>query len=268
MAVSRRDQMLFIRPGGEVVCVEPVDVGWLSATLGRALQPVGGRELLRGASAEQARTLGQLLAEGVLHQAGPPARAAKPVKKPCRHLVLGVSGAVSAMHTPSFLLPLLFQLCERIDVILTDASTHFLAPEALAYLGVGVWQDAYAPNERANVPHVHLARAAEVVLVAPASASTLARLASGACSDLLSLVVAATDAPVVVAPSMNSGMWRKPAVARNVAQLREDGVFVVEPGAGLEVSEGAAARPELGGMGVHPQNVLELVASVLALSRG
>ena len=75
----------------------------------------------------------------------------------------------------------------------------------------------------------------------------LHKLASGACSDLVSLIVAATKAPVVVAPSMNPEMWTHPAIQRNVAQLRADGVWVIEPGLGFEVGQRDA-------IGVGPAN--------------
>jgi phosphopantothenoylcysteine decarboxylase / phosphopantothenate---cysteine ligase len=269
--LSGRNSVHLCWPDGAVVAVEPVDAQWLSAALGRALLPTSGRDLLHLATREQAHALGALLEAGALIEAGSgrPGRAPSPAsrRRPCKKLVLAVSGAAQAMHTPALAVALLREVCERLEVVLTAASTHFVSPEALRFLGAGVWTDAYAPTASANVPHVHLAQSAELVLVAPASASTLSRLATGACSDLLSLVVAATEAPVVVAPSMNAVMWRKPAVARNVAQLREDGVRVVEPGRGQEISAGADAAQELGGMGLYPENLLAALGTVLALAR-
>ena len=93
-----------------------------------------------------------------------------------------------------------------------------------------------ARGRKYDVWHVHLASRAEIIAVIPASAHALQRLATGACSDLLSLTVAATKAPVVLFPAMNANMWRHRAIARNVAQLRADGCYVVEPGPGFEVS--------------------------------
>ncbi len=263
--LSGRQSVHLCWPDGVVVAVEPVDARWLAGALGRAVLPIRGRELLRGASRDQARALGALLDAGALLPA--PGAARGRARRPCRRMTLAVSGAVNAIHTPALALALLQGFCDRLDVVLTPASTHFVTAEALRYVGAQVWTDPYLAAGGVTVPHVHLAQTAELVLVAPASASTLQRLAAGACSDLLSLVVAATEAPVVVAPSMNVAMWRKPAVARNVAQLREDGVWVLEPGRGLEVSAGAAAEPELGGMGLHPENLTAALGTLLALAR-
>src|SRR3989442_15074440 len=93
---------------------------------------------------------------------------------------------------------------------------------------------------------MHLAKRAELVLVLPATARTLFRLAHGVCDDLLSLVVCATEAPVVVVPSMNPVMWRNPAVQRNVDLLRRGGRFIVEPGPGWEVAGGKRAAGRAG----------------------
>src|SRR5207249_11528339 len=97
------------------------------------------------------------------------------------------------------------------------------------YYGLPVWVDRFEARDGVNVPHMWLASRADVILIA-ATAHTIHRLATGACSDLLSLVVAATRAPIVIAPSMNPLMASQPAVARNSGQLRRVGYYVAEPG--------------------------------------
>lgn len=266
-ALSRRDGVLFCRPDGRVLAVEPVDVGWLSGALEKAALPVSGKILLEGADEAQARTLAMLVAGRVLVEAPAPGAAAHQDRKPCRHLVMGISGAVQAIHAPTIVLPLFYHFCERMDLVFTEASKRFVVPEVFGYFGIGVWTDGFASRGSTRVPHMDLARSAELVLVAPASAATIHRLATGACSDLLSLVVSATDAPVVVAPAMNGAMWRKGAIRRNVARLREDGVSVVEPSTGIEVSSGAEAVPEPGGMGLSAANLLPTLTAVLATAR-
>ncbi|MGQ0507934.1 MAG: flavoprotein [Myxococcaceae bacterium] len=264
--LSRGEQVICCRANGELVEISPVDVEWLAAALAKAVLPVPGKALAQGASAEQTRTLSALLDQGVIVPAQKPRPRTKPTK-PCRHLVLGISGAVQAIHASTLALPLLYGFCDRLDIILTDAARKFVVPEALAYFGMGVWTDAHTSVGEAKVPHVELANSAELVLIAPASAHAVSRLAAGACSDLLSLVVAATEAPVVIAPAMNATMWCKPAIARNVARLRADGFFVVEPSTGLETSSGANPAPELGGMGLTPQTLIPALLTALSLSR-
>jgi 3-polyprenyl-4-hydroxybenzoate decarboxylase len=267
-ALSREKSVVFALPQGQVVVVQPIDVLWLSEVLERSALPISGAELLRDASPEEERVLHHLVARGILAEATqdyPPAPSGPAGEKVCGRLLVGISGAVQAIHTPAFVLPLLHHFCERMDLIFTDAAAKFVVPEAFEYFGIGVWKDPF--EKGGQVPHMELARSADLVLIAPASAATLHRLASGACSDLLSLVVAATEAPVVVAPAMNGAMWRKPAIRRNVAQLRKDGVIVVEPSVGFEVSSQDPLKLEQGGMGLSPANVVSALTSVLALSR-
>jgi phosphopantothenoylcysteine synthetase/decarboxylase len=116
-----------------------------------------------------------------------------------------------------------------------------------------------------NVPHIALATRADIVLVAPASAHTIHRLASGSCSDLLSLTVAATRAPVVVVPAMNSAMLSCRAVERNIARLKSDGFYVVEPGLGFEVSNTSDGNLGFCGAAVNERNVAMVLRGVLNL---
>jgi phosphopantothenoylcysteine decarboxylase/phosphopantothenate--cysteine ligase len=188
-------------------------------------------------------------------------------RKPCRHLVVGVTGAIQAAQVPSSIRELHDRLSEHTEVVLTDAATRFVTAAAFESLGFRTWIDAHTPRDGINVPHMHLAASAELVVIVPASAHTLHKLATGACSDLLSLVVAATKAPVVLVPSMNSAMWENSAIRRNVVQLRQDGLFVVEPGLGLAASHREAARPVLGGPGAFGADLVRLLAVILELQR-
>jgi len=113
----------------------------------------------------------------------------------------------------------------------------------------------------------HLAEVAELVLVLPASANAVFRLAHGTCSDLLSLVVAGTRAPVVLAPSMSAAMWNHPAVRRNVARLRDDGAFVIEPGPGRAVGSDATCTVGGLGLGGDSAHLVGALVAVLELSR-
>jgi len=195
-----------------------------------------------------------------------PARSATQVL-PCSHLVLGVTGAVQAAFIAPTIRRLALDFAAEMDVILTRSARRFITPHAVAALGVAVWHDPFERRDGIHVPHAHLAEVADLVLVLPASANAIHRLAHGACSDLLSLVVAGTRAPVVVVPSMRSAMWSHPAVRRNVARLRDDGAYVIEPGPGRSVATEATLT--MGGMGLGGDgaNLLDALRAILELSR-
>jgi 3-polyprenyl-4-hydroxybenzoate decarboxylase len=188
-------------------------------------------------------------------------------QRPCRHLLVGITGAVQAADSISFLEPLFHKFAQDMEIVLTVSALDFVQPKALEYMyGRKPWIDPALPREGVNVPHIHLAHWADLVLILPASARTLHRLASGACSDLLSLVCTATRAPVVVVPSMNEMMWYHPAVRRNVRQIRQDGIIVVSPGYGFEVADRHQEQHKervVGGVGVSPGTIVELLTGIL-----
>ena len=186
---------------------------------------------------------------------------------PCPHLVLGVTGAVQAAFIAPAIRRLTLDFATKVDVILTRSARRFITPHAIAALGVTVWHDPFERRDGIRVPHTDLAEVADLVLVLPASANAIFRLAHGTCSDLLSLVVAGTRAPVVVAPSMSSAMWSHPAVRRNVARLRDDGAYVIEPGPGRAVASDATCTVGGLGLGGDSANLLDALRAVLELSR-
>jgi phosphopantothenoylcysteine decarboxylase/phosphopantothenate--cysteine ligase len=165
------------------------------------------------------------------------------------------------------MLQLRTRFAKTVHVVLTQAALRFLPLRVVKYYGFTAWTDMFEPRGEVNVPHIHLASTASMVAVIPASAHTIHRLATGECSDLLSLIVAATKAPVVVAPAMNPAMLRCPAVDRNVTQLQEDGIYVVEPGFGWEVSEREINCKSVGGIGVKAHNVVPVLQSILLASK-
>lgn len=250
VVVTGRDSVTFIRNGTAPTRISPVDSQLVAEVLESLAKPVSARQLRQALDGD---TLHGLVAAGIIHegtQGELEARSRRPpFSRPCRHLVVGVTGAVNALHVMS-MLPHLHQVfCDRLDVVFTQSALRFVNPAVLTYFGIGWWLDPFEARGEVTVPHIHLARTADLVAVLPASAASLQRLASGACSDLLSLIVAATEAPVLVAPSMNRAMWISPTVRRNVALLRADGLYVIEPGLALEVADGQKAQPEHGGMG-------------------
>lgn len=271
VALARGDEFVFFAAGRAPVVLDEVDVGDLAGVIDAAAVPVAAAALARRCTDE---SLALLVEEGVLLRGTEeelrdriPRRARRKGPRPCRRVVVGVGGAVAALGALEHILALATHVADEVDVVLTRAARRFVRRQVFEYHGVRAWTDAFAPRPGAGVPHMHLATGADLVLVAPASAGTLARLAGGTCSDLLSLVVAATTAPVVIAPAMNGAMWRHPPVARNVAQLRADGMWVVEPRVGFEIAD-REEEGALGGMGFHADEVAALVAVVLERARG
>lgn len=240
VALARRASYVFVvadRPAP--ICIDDIDVDAMAQVLELAARPISHDALAEISSAD---AIAMLLDLGVLVETTAPSPAPTALtSKRCKRMVLGLTGSVAVAGALDHVIALADGFAEHIDIVISEGAQAFVVPRVYEYYGFTTWRDMYAPAHGVAVPHKHLA-AAELVLIAPASATTLQRIASGACSDLLSLVVAMTTAPVVVAPSMNAQMWRHPPIQRNVAQLRADGIWVIEPGLGKPV----AARGEVG----------------------
>jgi phosphopantothenoylcysteine decarboxylase len=143
-----------------------------------------------------------------------------------RELLIGVSGGIAAYKTAA-LVSRLVQAGAGVTVVMTRAATHMVGPGTFeALTGRPVYSSVF--GRRAH-PHIELAAEAELLCVAPATANILAKAACGLADDLLSTILLSFDGPVLMAPAMNSLMWAKPAVQRNVAQLRADGVEMIDP---------------------------------------
>jgi len=158
-----------------------------------------------------------------------------------KHIVLGVTGGVAAYKSAE-LTRLLVKAGATVDVAMTRAAEQFVGATTFQALsGRPVWDDLWDSRER-GMSHIDLTRSADALLIAPATANFIAKLAHGFADDLLSTLCLARDCPLLVAPAMNKQMWDKPATQRNVAQLRADGVIILGPAAGEqacgEVGEG------------------------------
>jgi phosphopantothenoylcysteine decarboxylase/phosphopantothenate--cysteine ligase len=135
------------------------------------------------------------------------------------------------------------------EVVMTEAATQFVTPLSFgAISGRPVHTDLFDLTTESEIGHIRLSREADLLVVAPATANTLARMAAGIADDLATNLLLATDKKVLVAPAMNSRMWAHPATQRNAAQLRADGVLFVGPNAGEmaergEAGEGRMAEP-------------------------
>ncbi|MHB8375610.1 MAG: bifunctional phosphopantothenoylcysteine decarboxylase/phosphopantothenate--cysteine ligase CoaBC [Dehalococcoidia bacterium] len=149
-----------------------------------------------------------------------------------KRIVLGVCGSI-ASYKGADVASKLTQAGALVDVILTAAAQRFVSPLTFRALTQRpVYTDMFDPQSPIAEEHVELARAADAVLIAPASATTIARLAYGLADDMLALTALATTAPVLVAPAMDAQMWEHPATRANVATLRDRGVIVIGPDEG------------------------------------
>jgi phosphopantothenoylcysteine decarboxylase / phosphopantothenate---cysteine ligase len=187
-----------------------------------------------------------------------PARAAGSDRDAIKRVLLIIGGGIAAYKA----LDLIRRLKERslaVRCILTKAAQEFITPlSAGALSGERVFTDLFDPAAEFDVGHVRLAREADLIVVAPATADLMAKLAGGHADDLASAVLLATDRKVLLAPAMNPHMWEHKATRRNLARLIEDGVALVGPNAG-EMAEAGEA-----GVG-RMAEPLEIAAAALSL---
>jgi phosphopantothenoylcysteine decarboxylase/phosphopantothenate--cysteine ligase len=175
-----------------------------------------------------------------------------------KRILLGVTGGIAAYKSPD----LVRRLRERgadVQVVMTAGAREFVTPMTFqAVSGREVRSDLWDPSGEASMSHIELARWADLVLIAPATADFLARLSTGQANDLLSTLCLATSVPICVAPAMNRLMWANAATQANVATLRARHVQVFGPG------EGDQACGEVGeGRMLEPTQLADLVAATL-----
>ena len=144
--------------------------------------------------------------------------------------------------------------------VLTKAGAEFVTPLSVATLsGEKVHQELLSLTDESEMGHIRLARECDLVVIAPATADILARMAAGMANDLATAILLATDKPVLAAPAMNVEMWAKPATQRNVAQLAADGIRFIGPAAGdLACGEVGAGRM------TEPADILARIDAIFA----
>ncbi len=149
-----------------------------------------------------------------------------------RRVLLGVTGGVAAYKSAE-LTRLLVKAGFDVQVVMTEAATRFVTAATFQALsGRPVFTELWDGRIDNHMAHIDLPRGADLILVAPASADFLFKLAHGVADDLLSTLCSARDCPLLVAPAMNRQMWENPPNLRNVAQLRQDGITVLGPDEG------------------------------------
>lgn len=164
-----------------------------------------------------------------------------------KNILLGVTGSIAAYKSAE-LIRRLKDIGADVRVVMTHAATEFITPLTLQTLsGHPVALDLLDADQESTMGHITLARWADWLLIAPASADTLARFAAGRANDLLSAVILATNAPIAIAPAMNQKMWFNSATATNLEILKQRGVIVLGPASGEqacgEVGEGRLLEP-------------------------
>jgi phosphopantothenoylcysteine decarboxylase/phosphopantothenate--cysteine ligase len=149
-----------------------------------------------------------------------------------KQVVLGVTGSIAAFKAAD-LASKLVQAGAKVDVVMTRAAQEFIAPSTFrALTGRPVLTDMFAPQTDEPEEHIALARRADIIIIAPCSANTLAKLAHGFADDMVALTVLATKAPVLLAPAMDAQMWGNAATQANLATLEERGMIIVGPASG------------------------------------
>jgi len=177
-----------------------------------------------------------------------------------KRILLIVGGGIAAYKACE-----LVRLCRKagigVKVVLTEGGSHFVTPMTLAALSENqVYTTLWDLKDEAEMGHIQLSREADLVVVAPATADLLAKMAAGLADDLATTLLLATDKPVLAAPAMNVRMWQHAATVRNVARLRADGVTIVEP------DEGPMACGEYGpGRLPEPEAILAAIQAHLGL---
>ncbi|MGM7699030.1 bifunctional phosphopantothenoylcysteine decarboxylase/phosphopantothenate--cysteine ligase CoaBC [Microbacterium sp. A84] len=173
------------------------------------------------------------------------------------NIVVGVTGGIAAYKTVH-LVRLLIKAGHDVTVIPTD--------DALRFVGAPTWEaisrnpvTTSVHDDVAKVRHVALGQAAELVIIAPATANTIAKMTAGLADDLLGTTLLATTAPVAIAPAMHTGMWRHPATQANIRVLRERGVHVLGPGDG-ELTGGDSGPGRM----LEPEDIVESALALLA----
>jgi phosphopantothenoylcysteine decarboxylase len=180
-----------------------------------------------------------------------------------REIIVGVSGGIAA-YKAAALTSMLVQRGAGVTAVLTRNARRFVGTATFAALTARpVASRSFDPAVFPLGGHIELAARADLVVVAPASADLLAKLATGAADDLLTTLLLCAECPVLVAPAMNAAMWAKPAVQRNVRQVAADGVHVIQPGTGW-----LSCRQQGAGRMAEPEEIAAVIQELLASRPG
>ncbi len=175
-----------------------------------------------------------------------------------KNILLGVTGSIAAYQAVD-LVGLLKRNLAEIRVIMTHAALKFITPLSLETVsGYPVVTDMFAHKPHPTIEHIDLARGAELVLIAPATANIIGKIANGIADDMLSTVVVATTAPVLIAPAMNENMYKNSIVQSNLKKLNDLGYYFIGPEYG-EMACGGQGWGRLARLDVIVNGVIELL---------
>lgn len=178
-----------------------------------------------------------------------------------KHIVLGISGGIAA-YKSAHLLRLLVKRGAEVQVVITPNGKEFITPATLAALsGKPVVSEFFAANTGEWHSHVDLGLWADLMIVAPATASSIAKMANGVADNMLITTYLSAKEQVMVAPAMDLDMWRHPSTQRNVETLRRDGVIIVEPGSG-ELASGLTGKGRM----AEPDEIADAAAKFFSAS--
>src|SRR6185295_9828529 len=178
------------------------------------------------------------------------------------NVALGVTGCIAAYKAVEILRGLQ-KRGASVRVVMTRHATEFVTPLTFQSIsGSPVITEMFAPTDDPEIKHIQLAQSIDLLLVAPATANTLAKFANGIADDFLSTVYISTTAPVLVAPAMNVEMWAHPATQENVRRLRERGVQFIDPGEGY-----LACRTVGAGRLAEPDEIVQRACEIIGLGQ-
>ncbi len=176
-----------------------------------------------------------------------------------KRILLIIAGGIAAYKC----LDLIRRLRERgasVRAVMSEAAQSFVTPMSVSALTADrVFTDLFDRDDEHDIGHIRLSREADLIVVAPATADLLAKMANGLANDLASTVLMATDAPVIAAPAMNPKMWEHPATNRNVATLRRDGIAMIGPNRGEMAESGEAGEGRM----AEPLEIVARIESLL-----
>lgn len=154
-----------------------------------------------------------------------------------KNIVIGITGGVAAHYLPELIGRLRFRYLASVYAVMTPAAAQFISPLMVAAAtGTPVTSEIFAASQQDPLAHIHLAQLADLVLVAPATYDFIGKAAAGLADDPVTLLLAATSAPVLLVPAMHNTMWAKPILKRNLETLRAAGYRIVPPETGIQAS--------------------------------
>jgi phosphopantothenoylcysteine synthetase/decarboxylase len=155
----------------------------------------------------------------------------------CENLLIGATGSIGVVNMPQYIHKFRQAFANNVTVLMSRSAQKFIPPYTMGlFSGNPVFTDTFDVAGDIQVPHIELARKADLFLIMPATANIFGKAAAGICDDLISTTIVACQAPIAFVPSMNQVLWSDKVVQRNVSTLKELGYYVIEPTYGVEVS--------------------------------